>query len=146
MEAQFRIPQYLGADENNVVTTMVHNDTGSDIQTIYQHQFDQLDGPAPGRLLLHLLLVPIMTPNGMNNVPSATFELRIIKRDVDGSAKALTDWMIETFALRDWDNGQTVLLSGLAMRERLYFATAPGNNELFVSVKKNGIVSRLPAI
>lgn len=32
------------------------------------------------------------------------------------------------------------------MRRVLYFATAPGNDQLYVSVKKNGLVSQLPAV
>lgn len=42
--------------------------------------------------------------------------------------------------------GHTHRLSGSGMRNYLYFATAPGNQTLFVSQKKNGIVDRLPVV
>jgi hypothetical protein len=37
-------------------------------------------------------------------------------------------------------------LSGSAMRDHLFFATAPGNANLFVAQKKNGIVTQLPVV
>lgn len=60
--------------------------------------------------------------------------------------KALTGWMAEVFVIRDSEDGQIPLLSGNAIRRKLYFATAPGNEFLYVSVKKNGIVTKLPAV
>ena len=37
-------------------------------------------------------------------------------------------------------------LSGNAMRNYFYFATAPGNTTLYVAKKKNGIVTQLPVV
>ncbi|KAK9364756.1 hypothetical protein V1509DRAFT_635331, partial [Lipomyces kononenkoae] len=42
--------------------------------------------------------------------------------------------------------GPQCRLSGSAMRNFLYFATAPGNSTLYVAKKKNGIISQLPVI
>ena len=144
--AQFRIPTALGGDESIVVNAVVWNDTGSHLQTIYEHDFDRLNGPAPGRHVFPPEPRPINTPNGAAMVPTVWMDIRIVKRDEDGAIKALTEWMREAFVVRDWNNDRTPLLSGMAMRQRLYFATAPGNEYLYVSVKKNGVVSQLPSV
>lgn len=90
MKVQFRIPQYMGGDEANVVYAKFYNDTGSNFQTIYHHQFDQLDGPTPGCDIFRTILTPISTYKGVDVVPHAILELRIIKREADGLIKALT--------------------------------------------------------
>lgn len=79
-------------------------------------------------------------------IPVVSLEIRILKRDEYGAIKALTEWMPERFVIRDWNHGETLLLSGTAMRQRLFFATAPGNELLYVSVKKNGIISQPPVV
>jgi len=142
--AQFRIPQYYGGDEAIVINATIYNDTGSQIQTIYQHDFDQLNGP--GRHLFPPQPSLINTPNGPAMLATVSMEIRIIRRKPNGEVKALTDWMPEMFVIRNFNHGQTLLLSGAAMRQRLYFATAPGNDFLYVSVKKHGIVSQLPVV
>lgn len=134
--AQFRIPRYYGGDETIVIDATISNDTGSHIQTIYQHDFDHLNGPAPGRHTFPPQPNQINTPNGVAMIPTVSLEIRILKRDQYGAIKALTEWMPEDFVIRDWNHGQTLLLSGTAMRQRLFFATAPGNELLYVSVKK----------
>ncbi|MBE3045094.1 hypothetical protein IMZ48_21580 [Candidatus Bathyarchaeota archaeon] len=136
----------MGGDENLAVNALIHNDTGSQVQTIYTHDFAYLDGPLPGRHILRPMPVPITTPNGITQMPTVSMDIRIVNHDPNGEPKALTDWLRETFVIRDRVGDQTLLLSGTAMRGKLYFATAPGNDQLFVSVKKNGIVSQLPAV
>lgn len=142
--AQFRIPSYYGGDESIVIDAGICNDTGSQIQIIYEHDFDRLNGPAPGRHTAPPHLSPISAPNGTSMVPTVALEIRILKRSQNGVIKALAEWMLENFVIRNWENGETLLLSGLAMRQKLYFATASGNEYLYVSVKKNGIVCQLP--
>lgn len=78
--------------------------------------------------------------------PGVFMEMRITKVGANNTRAYLTEWYTEQFIIRDRPQDGGVLLSGLEMRKRLYFATAPGNHQLFVSVKKNGIVSRLPAV
>lgn len=58
-----------------------------------------------------------------------------------GKYEPLTVWYPEMLRVV---NDNDTLLSGATMRNYLYFATAPGNNRLFVSQKKNGIVASLP--
>jgi hypothetical protein len=80
------------------------------------------------------------------NVESTSAELRILRHDqANNMLVPMTPWFVENFVIRD-DSPNVSLLSGREMRNWLYFATAPGNQELFVSVKKNGIMSKLPVI
>ena len=92
------------------------NDTGSDIQTIFP-----TDLAALGYYRLayqgHLGMLPIGT--------------------------AITPWFMEVAVITPVQPGQ-YRLSGSAMRDHLFFATAPGNANLFVAQKKSGIVTQLP--
>lgn len=56
----------------------------------------------------------------------------------------LTPWF-EEIAIVKADNPEAVRLSGSAMRNHLFFATAPGNANLYVAQKKAGIIRDLPA-
>ncbi len=82
---------------------------------------------------------------------TAKMEMRILRHGAESWPAAavvpLTSWFSETFVVRDKDSsGIDVLLSGMAMRQHLYFATAPGNRNLYVAVSKHGIASELPPI
>lgn len=55
----------------------------------------------------------------------------------------LTPWFRE-FAVIMPDTPGAVRLSGDAMRDYLFFATAPGNHYLYVAQKKAGIIRDLP--
>ena len=78
-------------------------------------------------------------------------EIRIVKCDIVKNAagqqvrdwKPLTIWFTEL--LRIVNDGES-LLSGEAMRNYLYFATAPGNDRLIVSQRKQAIVDGLPTV
>lgn len=59
--------------------------------------------------------------------------------------EAMTPWF-EEVAIITPDGPGLNRLSGNAMRNHLYFATAPGNGLLYVAKKKNGIVSQLPVV
>ena len=64
---------------------------------------------------------------------------------VDPQGEAITPWFMEN-AIISPDMPGLQRLSGLAIRNHLYFATAPGNNMLYVAKKKNGIVTQLPVV
>jgi hypothetical protein len=71
-------------------------------------------------------------------------EARILRMDAQQNFHPMTPWYSEKFLIRD--NPAAKLLSGARMRDYLYFATAPGNHDLFISSSKNGVVRQLPAI
>lgn len=83
----------------------------------------------------------LITANGIATRTEIDIEMQIVK--VDGTA--ITDWFGER-AIITPPTETRARLSGSAMRNHLYFATAPGNNNLFVAVKENGIVTQLPVV
>jgi len=72
-------------------------------------------------------------------------EVRIMKEGEQHSLLPMTPWFEETFVVRN-NNPPVPVLCRAAMRQHLYFATAPGNQRLFISVKKNGVVQQLPVV
>jgi hypothetical protein len=54
----------------------------------------------------------------------------------------MTPWYDEVGVI-NWTPG-ALRLSGFKMRMHLYFATAPGNQMLYISEKKHGIIKQLP--
>ncbi|KAJ9190875.1 hypothetical protein DTO166G4_8050 [Paecilomyces variotii] len=56
----------------------------------------------------------------------------------------LTPWFRETAVVKP-DTPGVARLSGAAIRNHLFFATAPGNARLYVAQKKAGIIRDLPA-
>jgi len=83
--------------------------------------------------------VIVGTAGGAVRLHQLYIEMQITKAD----GTALTPWYLETAVV----NPQaTSRLSGKGMRNHLYFATAPGNTALYVAVKKNGIMTQLPAV
>ena len=69
-------------------------------------------------------------------------EMQVIK--VDGTA--VTGWFYERAVITPPMVGVQYRLSGYAIRNYLYFATAPGNATLYVAAKKNGIITQLPVV
>jgi len=67
--------------------------------------------------------------------------MQILKAD----GTAVTPWFTEVAVMTPFQPGQ-YRLSGSAMRDHLFFATAPENADLFVAQKKNGIVTQLPVV
>ncbi|KKZ65418.1 hypothetical protein EMCG_08752 [[Emmonsia] crescens] len=57
----------------------------------------------------------------------------------------VTPWFSERAVITPNQAG-LARLSGMAMRYQLYFAAAHGNANLYVAVKKNGIVTQLLAL
>ncbi len=57
---------------------------------------------------------------------------------------AASDWITELGVIIS--QGQVRRLSGPSIRDHFYFATAPGNQHLYVAEKKNGIMAQLPVV
>ena len=87
--------------------------------------------------------VHVGTANGVVPRERVMIEIQLIKAD----GTIVSPWLLETAVITPVQQGVPQLrLSGNAMRNHLYFATAPGNATLFVSEKKNGIVNQLPVV
>jgi len=116
------------------------NDTGSDIQTIFPTDLAAL-GYYQIAYQGHLGTVPIGTANGVVSRMRIEIEMQITK----ANGTAITPWFMEVAVITPVQPGQ-YRLSGSAMRDHLFFATAPGNANLFVAQKKSGIVTQLPVV
>jgi hypothetical protein len=120
------------------------NDTGSNVQTIFPTdlaalQYNQLTYQG------HFGMFPIGTANGVAFRSKIIIEMQIVKAD----GTIVTPWFREDAVITPLQQGIQHRLSGNAMRNHLYFATAPGNPgnaNLFVAVKKNGITTQLPVV
>jgi hypothetical protein len=117
------------------------NDTGSNIQTIFPTDLAALQY---NQLTYHgyLGMFSLGTANGVALRERVVIEMQIIKAD----GTPITPWFRETAVVTPLQPGIQYRLSGNAMRNHLYFATAPGNANLFVAEKKNGIITQLPVV
>jgi hypothetical protein len=141
MFARFRLSAILGGDPNITLTVSIMNDTGSSIQTIWPTDLVALrynQHTYQGRLGT----LSIATANGVAVREKVVIEMQIIKAD----GTAITPWFRENAVVTPLQPGIQYRLSGNAMRDHLYFATAPGNANLFVAEKKNGITTQLPVV
>ncbi|KAJ5484060.1 hypothetical protein N7539_005856 [Penicillium diatomitis] len=140
LHAQIRLPPQYGGNEHLTRPFLVCNDTGSNVLTVFMSdllalQFDMvLHGPAIQGA------TPINTANGQALQPLIFVDMQI----VTSSFVALTPWFRETAIVKP-DSPGDARLSGAAMRNHLFFATAPGNAHLYVAQKKAGIIRDLPA-
>ena len=80
--------------------------------------------------------------NGQLNLVHITAELRVMKPGPQNLIP-MTDWLTEDFVIRPWVP-DTLVLSGGEVRHHLFFATAPGNQLLYVAGRKNGLTELLP--
>lgn len=122
------------------------NDTGSNVQSIRQSHWDAIKAPG-----MAPTSAQIDTAAGPAQIQNVWLEVRIVapeyKKNAQGQTvltgkhEPLTVWYLEMLRVV---NDNDTLLSGAMMGNYLYFATAPGNAQLFVSQKKNGIVASLP--
>jgi len=133
--------EFSAATQTFTFTVSIMNDTGSNIQTIFPTdlaalQYNQLT--YQGRLGM----LSIGTANGVVLRRKIVIEMQIIKAD----GTAVTPWFRETTVVTPLQPGTQYRLSGSAMRNHLYFATAPGNANLIVAEKKNGITTQLPVV
>lgn len=144
ISAQFRIPFYLGGDDNRILDVSICNDTGSNIQTIYERDFNHLNNNQAYRGPMNHALISGV--NGVAQYPTVMMELRITKLDnATQQFVPMTQWIAELFVVRQYAPS-TNLLSGNEMRKVLFFATAPGTDFLYVAGTRNGLLSILPAL
>lgn len=140
LHAQIRLPPQYGGNEHLTRPFLVGNDTGSNVLTVFMSdllalQFDMvLHGPAMQGA------TPINTANGQALQPLIFVDMQILT----SAFVALTPWFRETAIVKP-DSPGDARLSGAAMRNHLFFATAPGNAHLYVAQKKAGIIRDLPA-
>ena len=83
------------------------------------------------------------TANGNVFRERIQIEMQLIRADGTRVSPWFQEWAVITPVQL---GGLQYRLSGNAMRNHLFFATAPGNMTLFVSERKNGIVSQLPVV
>ncbi len=86
----------------------------------------------------------IGTANGTVSQFLIWVQIQVLKQD---EVTPLTDWIWEQGTILNRPFGPDELrLTGSGIRDHLYFAIAPGNQELYVAVHKNGVVSQLPVV
>ncbi|KAK2795550.1 hypothetical protein FQN50_009734 [Emmonsiellopsis sp. PD_5] len=121
-----------------IETTML-NDTGSNTMTVFDTDLTALAIPST-----YLGLgpeIPITTAGGTVMRRQITVEVQL----VDFQGNPVSEWIQEVGVVAPADPG-ALRLSGDGIRKSLYFATAPGNQHLYVAAKKQGIVDQLPVV
>ncbi|KAK9326561.1 hypothetical protein V1520DRAFT_329899 [Lipomyces starkeyi] len=95
-----------------------------------------------------VLDVSIANDTGSNKQTIFTTDLIILEMQItEADGTAISSWFEEVAVITVPEPGAPQCrLSGNAMRNFLYFATAPGNLTLYVAKKKNGIISQLPVV
>lgn len=143
---EFRCRASDGGDEKVIRRAPTLNDTGSNVQGIHRSDWNAIKAPG---------MVPqpgmVISATGGGPVENVFLDIRIVKPEVRKDAHGrevkhyipLTTWFREMLVLTNDDN---MLLSGERMRNYLYFATAPGNDRLLISQKKQAIIQGLEAI
>ncbi|ROW14701.1 hypothetical protein VPNG_03744 [Cytospora leucostoma] len=142
---EFMFPVELRGDRSVTRKALTVNDTGSNLQNIHRSDWDALNVFGHG---LHL--IDIVTAAKREVVETVLLTIRIIKRitqDADNQMAAeqwlpLTPWFTENVRVVKDDR---ILLSGAKIRDHLFFATAPGNDRLLISQRKQAIIDALPA-
>ncbi|KMP03836.1 hypothetical protein CIRG_03528 [Coccidioides immitis RMSCC 2394] len=115
------------------------NDTGSNTLTVFNTALLAL--AIPPDYLGFGANIPITTAGGMVRRQQITVEIQLL----DSQGNAVSDWVLKQGIVTPATTG-ACRLSGNGIRQSLYFATAPGNQHLYVAEKKNGIVEQLPAL
>ncbi|EZF16671.1 LOW QUALITY PROTEIN: hypothetical protein H112_05666 [Trichophyton rubrum D6] len=113
------------------------NDTGSDALTVFDTDLIAHRSNVPGFWASNSSL----TANGIVLRQVIYVEIQLL----DSQRNPISDWILEESVVVPSAEGNT-RLSGRGMRDCLYFATAPGNQQLYVAEKKNGIVQQLPVV
>lgn len=117
------------------------NDTGCNIQTLLPTDLAAL-GYNQLTYRGHRGTADLDTANGTIRRRRIVIETQIIKAD----GTVITPWFRQLAVVLPLQSGIQYRLSGRAIRNHLYFATAPGNANLFVAQKKNGITTQLPVV
>ncbi|KAH0558884.1 hypothetical protein GP486_004484 [Trichoglossum hirsutum] len=140
--ARFRLMAEYGGDPNITLPVIIANDTGSNVQTVFTSDLDQLNYN-PNTYQCPLDPAMITTASGVVVRQQIYIEVQLSR--VDGTAAS--PWLTEAAVITPIMQGvQQTRLSGEQIRNVFYFATAPGNATLYVAMKKNGIVSQLPVV
>lgn len=88
-------------------------------------------------------MTTVTTANGVVDRERITIEIQLLMAD----GTAISPWFRELAIIKPILPGASdYRLSGNAMRNHFYFATAPGNTMLYIAKKKNGIVTQLPVV
>jgi len=142
ISARFRLPAHLGGNPNVFTYISIANDTGSNLQTVFTTDLANLQYNA-NTYGGNLPAISVNTAGGLVLRQRITLEVQLLK--ADGSA--VSPWIQEVGVITPVQQGtQQYRLSGNAMRNFLYFGTAPGNAQLYVAEKKNGLVGQLPVV
>ncbi|WEW56265.1 hypothetical protein PRK78_001707 [Emydomyces testavorans] len=115
------------------------NDTGSNTMTIFDTDLTALSIPPTYRGFG--VNIPVATAVGIVLRQQISVEIQML----DSKGDPVSDWILERAIVTPAATG-AARLSGDGIRQRLYFATAPGNQHLYVAEKKNGIVEQLPVV
>ncbi|EGD97710.1 hypothetical protein TESG_05111 [Trichophyton tonsurans CBS 112818] len=115
------------------------NDTGSNTLTVFDTDITALG--IPPTYMGYGADVLITTAGGTLRRRQISVEIQLL----DSQGNAVSDWILEAGIVTPATAGAT-RLSGDGIRQSLYFATAPGNQHLYVAEKKNGIITQLPVI
>lgn len=130
-----------GGSENILYGTMC-NDTGSNVLTLYP--FEILGMGLPEDYSGWRDMVTVWTANGTIQRQKIIISIRLMSSD--WLQTPLSDWIEEeaivTLTNDDMLNNR---LSGGLMRKKLFFATAPGSEMLYISNNKAGIMRDMPA-
>jgi hypothetical protein len=140
--ANFRLTAIFGGNPNVTFPVVIANDTGSNAQTVFTSDLASLNYD-PNTYQGHAEPVAITTANGVVVREQIWIEVQLMRAD----GTAASPWFPELAVITPITPGiQQTRLSGEAIRHVFYFATAPGNETLYMAMKKNGIVSQLPAL
>jgi hypothetical protein len=117
------------------------NDTGCNIQTLLSTDLTAL-GYNQLTYRGHRGITELDTAGGVIRRRRIVIETQIMRAD----GTAITPWFRQNAVVLPLQSGIQYRLSGRAIRNHLFFATAPGNANLFVAQKKSGIVTQLPVV
>jgi hypothetical protein len=117
------------------------NDTGSNTMSLFDSDLTPMGiqrvNAGPNPYGAWSTPVPILTANGIVQRESLTIEIQLRRADTTAASR----WIREVAIIVPQ---QVNRLSGGRIRNHFYFATAPGNQHLYVAEKKNGIIAQLP--
>lgn len=140
--AKLRLPAYLGGDPNLFTNFIIANDTGSNLQTVFTTDLVNLQYD-PATYQGNLQIINVATAGAPVMRQLITVEVHLVR--ADGSA--VSPWIQEVGAITPvLQVPMQYALAGRAIRQFLYFGTAPGNADLYVAEKKNRLVTQLPVV
>ncbi|CAG8216650.1 unnamed protein product [Penicillium salamii] len=173
IHGQIRIPQRYGGDPDVTQEIWVCNDTGSSTLSIFNSDLTAL-GFDPkwwyansGHRTKIVVLVSAQShsrdvsieiccscssyighssshycssANGLVWLAHVSIEMQVLT----SASVPLTPWFEQLAVVKQWGPNEA-RLSGDGMRDHLFFATSPGNRNLYVSTRKAGLMRVLPA-